>query len=852
MSPTRLRCNDDPSPFGIDATDLRFTWAVDGLPAGRQLAGWQVLVASTPALLRPGAADCWDSGRQAGAGPAAYAGRAPSSRARWWWTVRVWDDRGDAGAWAEPAAIEFGLLDQADWRAEWIGFIGDWPGAALGLRGRFRVERPLARATVYVCGLGLHELRLDGAKVGDRVLDPAPTGFDRRVLYVAHDLTARLPVGEHCLAVALGQGWHGAQRLRLQLHLDYADGGSALVATGGEDWRAWQAGPLATGRNGLFFGEDHDATLEPVGWDQPGQVDVAGLPRTARWGHVMQVEAPGGIMQAMACEPCRVVETCDPVAVTTPAAGAQVFDFGVNGAGWARLAVSAPRGTRLVLRFAEILHADGNVNQEPLYASRAADTFVCAGAPGETWEPRFTYHGFRYVQVEGIPEGASVALAARRVRSDAAVRGAFACGVPLLQRIHEMCLRTELANLHGMPTDCPQRAERMGWLNDLSGRADFALANVDLARVWRKWLDDVADTQDESGAVADTAPFRFGYRPACPVVMVPVYLPWLLHRHYGDLATVRRHLGTARRWVEFLDGRCRDDGLLHDSRWSDWAPPTGEPGLIVDPYPSTLPASLVSTAFLAFQWGVLARLAELAGDRALAERARASAAGRRAALHRAHWDEAGGGFGPAQQAADAIPLGLGLVGPEREQRCFARLVASIARAGGRPATGNIATRLMLDTLARHGRNDLAIAMASREDYPSWGFMLAHGATTLWERWEGGSGGNMNSHDHPMLGAVDGWMHHHLAGLRVAEDACAADRLEFAPGLVAGCPWAESSLDTPRGRAALRWERAADGRCRVQWTVPAGATARLQLPAGWRGEAPAGLGAGTGELEGRVV
>lgn len=831
-----LRCEYAENPLGLDVAVPRFSWQLVSPRRGAAQAAYRLQVADSAAALAADSGTLWDSGWVASAQSVnvEYAGRELRSRERCFWSVAVRDGQGGTATAAAPAWFEMGLLHPADWQTQWIGMPAAGSGRGLLLRREFELEKPVVWARLYAAGLGFYEVRINGNKLGDAVLEPAPTTTSRRVLYTTHELTASLRPGKNVIGAMLGNGWHGAPKFLAQLEIRFADGTARTLLTGGaETPMHWLVAPGPVTGNGVYDGEDYDARLDRAGWDAP-ETPLSEVWQVGGWMAAMAVDPPGGrLASAVVAEPIMVVETIRPPTVTEPRPGLFVFDLGRNVAGWARLRVHGPAGTRIGLAFAETVHADGTINRDNLRTARAADSYTLKGADGiEEWEPRFTYHGFRYVQVEGWPGTPTAdALDGRVVRSAVATRGTFACDHDLLNRLHRAIVATEAGNLHGIPTDCPQRDERMGWLNDLTARAEEAMYNFDLARFFTKFLDDIADAQDPvTGALPCTVPYHFGSRPTDPVCICYLLLPWLLYRHYGDRRVLRRHYPGMKAWVECLTARTGPDGVLRFSHYGDWAPPAvGEQAKFgADAVNHTTPGALVSTGFLAYHAALLAEIADLLGAAADAGHYRGLATSTTTVFNREFWDETAGGYGQNNQSANALALYAGLVPPDRVARVAANLLQDVAVTNDHHlTTGNICTKYLLEVLTAHGQADTAFRVATQTTYPGWGFMLAHGATTLWERWEQATGTGMNSHNHPMLGSVGAWLYRHLAGLQVAPDAVAGDRMLIRPHVVPELNTVTATLETLHGPLACAWERTGEALL-LRLTLPPGVTAAVTL------------------------
>ncbi len=842
LSVATTSCDYAARPLGIENPHPRLSWELQSSARAQDQSAYQIQVSSRADFPASAPADLWDTGRVVShrSNQVAYAGAPLASRQRCYWRVRVWDSQGVPSEFSRVESWEMGLLAPADWRAAWIGYTAGWQGRALYFRHTFAVNKPVRSARAYISGLGYYELRLNGAKVGDHVLDPGWTDYAKRVLYVTYDVGEQLRMGANTVGVVAGQGWYGSPKVLLQIELTYADGTSDRIATEGGSTHTpslWQVsgGPIT--RNAIYDGETYDARLEKAGWDSPPATPVAPLDRLDDWTTAVEVEPPGGRLEAQTVEPIRVVDSFAPQSLGEPVPGVYVFDAGRNLAGWAELRIAGPRGTKLTLKFAENLHADGTVNQDNLRTAAAADEYILKGDGEEIWAPRFTYHGFRYIQMEGAPSPPSLAtLRIRQVRSDVAENGTFACGDDLLNRIQRMVQATEASNLHSVPTDCPQRNERMGWLNDMTVRAEEAIYNFSLARFYGKWIDDIADTQDAAGAIADTAPYKWGKRPADPVCASYFLLAWLSYVHYGDVGLIRDHYESFARWVDYLVARS-DHDLVPFSSWGDWSPPqafaiAGSNGS--GAVSAGTPGPLMSTGSLYYQVQLLAGMADVLGRPEAARRWRTLAGRIAAAFDRAFWDEAAGGYGSNNQACNAFALYVGLVPPARQARVVANLVQDVDRQGGHLTTGNLCTKFLLEVLARNGRIDVAYRIASMRTYPSWGFMLDNGATTLWERWENLSGNGMNSHNHPMMGSVSSWFFKYLGGIQADPAAPGFQQFIVRPGIVSAVGWVKASYRSPYGRIRSGW-RLQGSELTLEVSVPVNSTATVYVPGGTPGQ-----------------
>jgi alpha-L-rhamnosidase len=851
LIPSALRCEYAVDPIGLDTPRPRFSWIIAAERRGASQSDYQLVVGLSRTDVEGGVGPVWDSGPVESARSASveFDGEALKSRTEYFWAVRVRDENDVWGPYSVPASFETAFLSADEWRASWIA-TGDNRRHAVSpmLRKEFVLAKPIVRARAYVTGLGYYELRINGNKVGDSVLDPGWTDTGERVLYATYDVTDLLTEGQNAVGAQLGVGRfstpprsearsEGGSRsqLLLQLHVDHPDGDETIIISDGRSgWLATADTPIVD--NSIYNGETYDARLEMPGWDEPGF--APGL--ASSWRRAVVVEAPRGKLVAQALEPIKVVEEIEPVAAVHPAPGVFVYDLGQNFAGWARIRLSGLAGDRISLKYAEMVFPDGTVNQENLRSARATDVYVLRGGPAETYEPRFTYHGFRYVQVEclaGTPDIAS--LVGCVVRSSVRMTGRFASSSEYLNQLHRAIVWTEASNLHSLPTDCPQRDERLGWLNDMTVRCEEAVFNFDLARLYAKWIDDISDAQGATtGAISDTAPFIMtGGRPADPVSTSFLLVPWLTYLHYGDERTLREHYADFVKWFRYLQG-LEQDGLLEFTRYGDWAPPMTESAGVgtigAGAIAAHTPGGLISSGYHFYNAQLLARFAGIIGNdddrrefEALAERTKS-------AIQERYFDYATSNYGTGNQACNAFALYLDLVPAEHKKAVLESLVRNIEEHDFHVTTGNLTTKYLIDVLTENGRGDIAYALVTQRTYPSWGYMLDNGATTIWERWEHVTSGelaHMGSHNHPMYGAVGSWFYRYLGGVDVDEasaDAAGFSVIRVKPHLVDGVSEVACSLDTVKGEVAVHWTRS-DTEIILDVTVPANSRAIVYVP-----------------------
>jgi len=870
--------NSIKSPLAIGPEAPQFSWAVPLEGRGRKQSAYRLRVATSRDVLDAGEPDVWDSGRinSDQSQHVAYAGPDLQSNTDYHWSVELWDEHGETAPTQRVARFGTGLLDQSDWKARWIGMgdpdepfsdpachqIGPVPEAVQAFEpdGRspmmatsFALDQAVKRARVYVCGLGLFELRLNGAKVGDDVLATPRTAFRERVYYAAYDVTAQLNQGENVLGILLGNGWfngakdywgwqqqwHGSPRAIVQLEIELNDGSTHRVVSD-ESWRG-DFSPI-TG-NCLYDGETYDARLEQPGWDTV-QGDRGG------WSPVNIVPSPGGRLEPTVCEQGRIAERLRPVAVVQPEAGVYVFDLGRNMAGWVRLKLSnTTAGDEVRLRFGEAVHADGSLNNASQNRARQTDVYICRGDAEEVWEPRFTYHGFQYVEVTGAAGPLGIdAVEGCFVRTDVPQAGSFACGNELINHIHACTVQAQLCNVQmAVPTDDTQRPERLGWGADGWGVVNEAMYNLAAGPLFRKWLADFRDQQYDNGLLGMITP-QAGAQEDLVWSAAFIMVAWCHYQHTGNRRVLEENYDAMQRYLGYLERVGRDHvvdagteatdsillwqcdeqqryaadderGHLQVCQWGDHlATSEGFAGR------SNKPES-IATAFYFYDVSTAALIADALGrdDDAATYRDRAEQIS--AAFHEAFFDEKLMRYDQGEQSAQAWPLAFGMVPEAVRERVAAGLVRGIGHVQRRLTTGYAGTKFAVQALADLGRNDLVWQLATSTEYPSWGNMLSHGRTTACERWDGQAGSLNHA---PLCAAIDEWFYWGLAGIRPDDGRPGFAHIIIKPYLPDGLPWAAATLQTPRGEVRSAWKQQG-GQAQLQVTIPANATAEIHLP-----------------------
>ncbi|KXB01217.1 hypothetical protein AKJ41_02335 [candidate division MSBL1 archaeon SCGC-AAA259O05] len=843
QEPRDLLCEYSSDPLGIDVEKPRFSWRLEHAERGRSQKAYRLIVASERSELDPESADLWDSGKVVSEKSVniEYDGRPLESVEKYYWKVKWWDDKGRESAFSETATFLMGPMKSDDWEASWIGDPAERPGYSSLFRKEFELEKGVETAQVYVAGIGYHELRINGEKADDRVLDPGHTEYGKRVLYSTYEVADLLEEDSNVIGVLTGNGWYGKQELFFQMTIKLTDGTEKII-TSEQPWMV-ASGPIL--QNSIYDGEVYDARLEKTGWDIPGYRDkVSDEVLRDEWTRAVHVEGPGGELESQKMEPIRVNEVVKPVDVSNPEDEVYVFDLGQNITGWAEISVDGERGREINLKYGEVVDDEGRVNQDNLRSARAKDTYILSGDETEKYEPRFTYHGFRYVEVEGLPEEPEKEdLLGKFVHSGMESASDFRTSNELINQIQENTVRGTRGNLHSIPTDCPQRNERLGWLGDNTIYAEEAIYNFDMVKFYTKWLKDIRDAQDEeTGAVPDTAPYRWGRKPGDPGWgSCYVLLPWFLYLYYGDTRVLERHYEGMKRWVDYMKGRSKVN-LLRYTYYGDWCPPEDSclsadespaedsPGAHVGAgaYPKNTPGILVSTWWYYYSAMILSEIAKILGKTDDMHEYSELADEIEKAFNDEFLNEEEGIYAEGSQTSLVLPLFLQMVPKGLEEKVVGKLVENIREEhNGHLDTGIVGTKYLLPVLSEYGREELAYNLATQKSYPSWGYMIENGATTIWERWEYKTGGGMNSHNHPMLGSISEWFHKYLAGIRPDSSAPGFKRVRIEPSFVEDLDFVSDSVETPRGPVKSIWKKNS-GSIHLKVSIPVNGEAEIKL------------------------
>jgi len=861
LNVSRLRCEYLVAPLGLDERVPRLSWIIESDRRGARQIAYRVRVTSTPEKLAAGENDCWDSGRVGSnqTTHVVYAGRPLRSRDVCHWCVEVWDEAGHT-ARSEASVWTMGLLEKGDWSARWIaadpGIIKrdpeaiaatmTEPGTPTLFRKQFDITGPIKRATVYASARGLFELNIGGRRVGQDVFAPEWTDYDKRIHYRTYDVTSLVNRGRNVIGAMLGDGWWSgyvgwqATRARygslensllVQLEVELADGKRLTIGTDGT-WTC-NTGPILS--SDFMMGETYDARREQVGWDG---TDFVGRD----WLSGREVAAPAVPLIAQRSEPVRVVETSVPVSVNEIRPGVFIYDLGQNISGWVRLRLkNIPAGTRVVLRHGERLNPDGALYTENLRQAKATDVYICKGGGEEVWEPHFTFHGFQYVELTGLPFAPGKdAVTGCVVHSATPPAGHFECSHAGVSRLWLNGLWSQRDNFITVPTDCPQRDERLGWMGDAQVFLRTASYNMDVAAFFTKWMIDVEDAQTADGIFPDTAPrLREGENfvgldglcGAAGWADAGVIVPWTIWRVYGDKRIIERHWQAMTAWLDWIERhnpaglRARELG----NNYGDWlCIPTDTTFRTHSPM-----KNLLATAYWADDAAKLARMARELGRETEAKRFQAMFEKVRTAFQKEFLRE-DGRLTVETQTAYLLALAFNLLPDNARARAAEHLVANIQALDWHLSTGFIGISHLNPQLTLAGHADVAYRLLLRDDYPSWLYPVKHGATTIWERWNGWTekdgffNPQMNSFNHYSLGSVGEWLFRHVAGIELDPEVPGFQKFVLRPFIGDGLDFARASYRTMHGEIASGWKR--DG-SKLAWSVriPANTMAMAFVP-----------------------
>jgi alpha-L-rhamnosidase len=831
VSVTRLRCEYLDNPLGIDTTQPRLSWNMESNERGELQSAYQVFVATDKSLLGEGKADLWDSGRVDSEQSinVLYSGKPLQSGERCFWSVRVWDKDNHPTSFSKRAMWQMGLLNSNDWHGKWIAQTTDFNSkSAPFFRHGFEVTQPVKRATVYVCGLGYYELHLNGKKVGDHLLDPGYTRYDKRDLYVTYDVTDNIRRGANAIGAILGNGWFNVQtravwefdkapwraapKLLLELRIELADGTTQIVATD-NDWHTNPGvGPITF--NSIYGGENYDARLELPGWDTPEY-------NCSAWPPAIVVDGPKGKLVAQTMPPIKATETFEPKSITEPKPGVYVIDFGQNMAGFVQLSVSGKAGTEIKMKYGERL-TNGMLDQTIIafHVHRMdsnqqfqTDSYILNGKGKETWHSRFTYHGFQYIEVTGFPgKPTAKNFKAYFIHSAVPEVGTFECSNELFNKIWRAGRYSYLSNLEGIPTDCPHR-EKNGWTGDAHLACEQGLFNYDSLPVYEKWLNDLNDEQRPTGELPGIVPtsgwgYKWGNGPAWDSAFV--LIPYYLYEYCGDTRAFADHYDGMKRYVDYLMSRAKN-GIINFGL-PDWAPAN-----------TKTPTDITSTAYYFRDAQIVALAAKVLGKETDAQHYTRLASEIKSAFNKHFFKSDSAEYGNGSQTSLNCALYQGLVESDARDRVTSNLVANVHQHGDHIDTGILGAKYVLNALSENGQANLAYQIANQKTQPSWGWWIDQGATTLWEQWNGD-----DSRNHIMYGDILAWFYKTIAGINPDPQSPGFKHFIIKPHVLGNMHSARAKYNSAHGLIVSDWYLE-NRQFNLSVTVPPNTTATIYLP-----------------------
>jgi alpha-L-rhamnosidase len=852
LQPTSLKCENIENPLGIDNAHPRFSWMLASTGRNKFQSAYEIIVSNDETSISKYQGSVWTPGKiiSAQQNNILYQGNALIPFTKYYWSVRVYDEEGNVSEWSKPSWFETAMLDASQWSAKWINdgsavpakdedYYKDDPMPLL--RKGFNVKEKIVSARLYISGLGYYEAYVNGKRVGDRELDPGFTTYGKEVLYSVYDITSLIKKGANAVGVMLGNGWYNPLPMRLFGRIDLrkyqqtgrpclkaeirikTNSGSVVQIITDESWRATH-GPIL--KNNVYLGESYDARNEIPHWNEAAFDD-------AKWAFASVVNGPGGRLQSEIIPPVRVKKVMNAVWINEVGKDTFIIDMGRNFAGVASISVHGPSGTKVKLRYGENIYQDGRLNYMTTVCTQLKkgvlsggpgapetawqeDQYVLRGGAIETWHPRFTFHGFRYIEITGWPGIPTLnEIEGLQMHSDVEQVGTFECSNDLFNSIHRAVQWTFLSNLFSVQSDCPGR-EKMGYGADMVVTSDAFMLNYDMNNFYQKAVNDFANEQQPDGAITEMAPYMGiadkGYGGESGPLGWEIAYPFLqkkLFDYYGDSSVIRKNYSAVQKQIQFLQSKAID-GLFH------WDISDHE---ALDPKPEAFSAAafyyhhvLLAKEFAA----ILGRKDDSLKYAKLAQTIKNS-------IVRRYLVPGTGRFDNATQSAQEFALWYHL-SPEPE-KSFDQLLKEFERHDWHTASGIFGNKMMFDVLREFGRNDVAYRIANQKTFPGWGFMIENGATTLWETWAYPA--NFPSQNHPMFGSIDEWFYRSILGINGA--SAGFDSIIIKPQPVSELTWAKGEFKSVKGIIRSKWSMV-EKKFHIEISIPPNSKARLEIPA----------------------
>jgi len=842
----KLQCEYATSSINIDTSKPRFSWIISSEINGQRQNAYKILVSRKENMADP----IWDSGKikSSSTNQIIYNGENLESNSQYFWKVIVWD-KDELRLESEVAIFGTALLHKKDWGAEWIGAGPDTEpnlehgflknvreqstltdtikheGSSLLLRSEFESDKNIKSAKVYVTGLGYYELFLNGNRLGNHVLSPAKTNYSKEVLYDSYDITSQLREGKNAFGIHLGNGWFnpykkwwneyrmqwfGAKRAILQLHIEY-ENSEKIKITSGDNWKYHQ-GPVLY--NCIYDGEYYDANLGNNNWSTINFDD-------SNWKNARIMESPKGVLRSQTMQAIKVIQVIDPVKVHKPKPGVLVYDMGQNFAGWAKITVKGKKETKLHLQFAEEIHEDGSINTTSNEHAKAEATYILKGGDAETYEPKFTFFGFRYVEVTSDSELPEIEeMKGCVIHSNNELTGHFECANETINKIHSATVWSQKSNMIGFPLDCPQRDERLGWFGDAQVTAEEAMFNFDMPRFYHNWITGIRKNQDSlTGDIPIISPRPYIIDEGVEWSSTYLIMIWQYYVYYGDKNILRENYEAMKKYLIFLDAEAKDH-ILKQGWIGDW-------GSLVQDWEEGEPES-VPTAFYYWNSRILAKIAEVLGEKKDVGYFSLKAVTIKKAYNNKFFNPVKNEYHKGSQMANAFPLYLGLVPEENKKQVLKNLVDDIINKNkGHLTTGVLGSKYMIDALTQEGRADVAYMLATQTGYPSWSDMVEK-YTTMSEFWT-----LKQSHNHVMTGSIDAFFYKTLAGFNLNENYPGCERIIIKPFIPESLPYVKASISTIRGNVSVHWKNS-NSELSLKIVIPANMTGDIYIPVNKKG------------------
>ncbi len=851
-----LRCEYMEDPLGVDAFHPRLSWLLKSGQRSVLQTAWQILVSDDPDILAKNTGNVWDSKKVSSSASiqAGYKGKALFPGKLYYWKVRVWDNLGHVSAWSNPALWQMGLLTPADWKgARWIAYEDlpvnervlpesrnkDNPNQPKPrnvlplLRKEFAVNKPVKRAVMYISGLGQFEISLNGKKVGDHFLDPGWTDYEDHALYVTFDLTNLLKPGANALGIMLGNGFlhipkerykkllnsFGYPKMIGRLAIEYRDGTTENIISD----PSWRTAPGPVTFSSIYGGEDYNAGLEQPGWDSPG------FKENSTWKNALPVDGPPELQSQMA-PPLKIFENFTPVKITQPRPGSWVYDLGQNASGIVKIAVKGNRGDTVKLTPGELIDENGLVTQKAT-GSPYNFIYILKGTGTETWQPRFSYYGFRYVQIDGaVPAGNTnisnapvvAELTGLHTRNSAARIGEFSSSSDLFNKTEKLIDWAVKSNMASVFTDCPHR-EKLGWLEEAHLMGSSMHFQYDIAGLSRKVVKDMQVAQTPEGLIPEIAPeytvFSGGFRDSPEWGSNGIIMPWYLYQWYGDKQVLEQSYPMMQRYIDYLKKVAKDNILYQGlGDWYDLGP--DRPG-----FSQLTPKGVTGTAIYYYDLTILSHIAKLLNKPDDVKKYDLLAGEVKKSFNKTFFNNETKQYGTGSQAANAMAVYMGLVEPQDRAAVVANIVKDIRSRNNSLTAGDIGYRYLLKVLSNEGLSDVIYDMNSHSDVPGYGYQLVHGATALTESWQAS---RAVSNNHLMLGHIMEWFYSGLAGIRCNEQAVAFKVIDIRPEPVGDLSSAGADFNSPYGLISSHWKKSKNT-FELTVEIPANTTANIYLP-----------------------